>query len=273
MEQRKVKSIIILLAVLPALSLLALGFVLAFKKSAEPSASTAAAPDNLIAPDGETAGFDLAESQALSIPENSPSETRTAAHPTDIAAPTQSPAAKDEKSSTIELYRGQPEQNTPFCVNNLFPGDSETRVFCVRVSYHDEILVHYQAEVRSGYEKVSEVLRVRIRLRDTEQIMYDGLMRDMPQGVTHKLSSEGSSVDELTYEITAYLDTSVGNEYQGQDLIADFHWWVEGVQNLDAPPTGDSFQIWLWVALGICCGRVLFLLLAARRHKEGNANG
>lgn len=118
------------------------------------------------------------------------------------------------------------------------------------------------------------MLKVRVKLLSTGETMYDGGIADMPESLTHKLASKNSAVGELYYEITAYLDTSVGNDYQNKDLIADFKWWVEETGNLDdSPQTGDNTNILLWAALAAASGCVLILLLFVRRRKEDEKNG
>ena len=274
-QKKKIKVIIIVLAVLLGLSLLALGGTLVYNKIANTTPATVTVPDNLITPDVDTSNFDNSESQA---PDSSntekpdSSETQTPSSSTDTsssAVPTQSTTAETKKAATIELYNKQPEENTAFAVGNMFPGDANTKYFRVRVSYHDKITVHYKATVRSGYEKLAEVLKVRVNLLSTGETMYDGLMRDMPESLTHKLASKKSATDELYYEITAYLDTSVGNDYQNKDLIADFKWWVEKTGNLDdSQKTGDTSNILLWAVLAACSGSMMILLLVVRRRKE-----
>ena len=156
----------------------------------------------------------------------------------------------------------------------MFPGDSETKYFRVRVSYHDKVTVHYKAAVRPGYEKLAEVLKVRVRLLTTGETMYDGGIANMPESLTYKLSSQGSTVGELYYEITAYLDTSVGNEYQSKDLIADFKWWVEETGNLDnSPKTGDTANILPWAVLAVCSGSVIIILLVTHKRRKEEENG
>lgn len=216
-------------------------------------------PDDLITADEDTTKPDSSDSQApdssdTGKPDGSYTQTPdSSAAASSSAVPTRSTTAEVKKAATIELYNKQPEENTPFQVENMFPGDSETKYFRVRVSYHDKITVHYKATVRLGYEKLAEVLKVRVNLLSTGETMYDGLIRDMPESLTHKLASQKSTTDELYYEITAYLDTSVGNEYQNNDLIADFKWWVEETGNLDdSPQTGDTSNILLWAVLAAC---------------------
>lgn len=278
-QKKKIKIVIIVLAVLLGLSLLALGGTLIYNKIANATPATVTVPDNLITPDEDTTKPDNSDSQApdssdTEKPDGSYTQTpNSSAATSSSAVPMQSTTAEVKKAATVELYNKQPEENTPFQVGNMFPGDSETKYFRVRVSYHDTITVHYKATVRPGYEKLAEVLKVRIRLLSAGETMYDGLMRDMPESLTHKLASKKSATDELYYEITAYLDTSVGNDYQNKDLVADFKWWVEETGNLDdSPQTGDTSNILLWAVLAAGSLGMIIILLVTRRRKEDEEN-
>ena len=278
-QKKKIKIIIIVLACLLGLSLLALGGTVIYNKIANTTSATVTVPDNLITPDEDTTKPDNSDSQApdssdTEKPDSSDTQTpNSSAATSSSAVPMQSTTAEVKKAATVELYNKQPEENTPFQVGNMFPGDSETKYFRVRVSYHDTITVHYKATVRPGYEKLAEVLKVRIRLLSAGETIYDGLMRDMPESLTHKLASKKSATDELYYEITAYLDTSVGNDYQNKDLIADFKWWVEETGNLDdSPQTGDTSNILLWAVLAAGSLGMIIILLVTRRRKEDEEN-
>lgn len=273
-RKKKIKVIIIVLAILLGLSLLALGGTLIYNKIANTAPATVTVPDNLITPDEDATKPDSSESNSQA---SDSSETQTPSSSADTSSsavqPTQSTTAEAKKAATIELYNKQPEENTAFQVGNMFPGDANTKYFRVRVSYHDKITVHYKATVRLGYEKLAEVLKVRVNLLSTGETMYDGLMRDMPESLTHKLASQKSTTDELYYEITAYLDTSVGNDYQNKDLIADFKWWVEETGNLDdSPQTGDTSNILLWAVLAAGSLGMIIILLVTRRRKEDEEN-
>ncbi len=262
-RNKKNKIVIVVLAVLLGLSLTALCGTLIYNKSASTASATVTVPDNLIAPNEN-------------ISKSDGSDTRTASGSADgcSAVPSaQSTVGEIKKAAAIELYNKQPEENTLFQVSNMLPGDSETKYFRVRVSYHDKITVHYKASVRPGYEKLAEVLMIRVKLLSTDEAMYDGLMRDMPESLTHKLVSEKSAADELYYEITAYLDTSAGNEYQNKNLIADFRWWVEETGSLDkSPQTGDTSGILLYAMLAVGSLDMIILLLVTRRRKEAEEN-
>lgn len=209
-QKKKIKIIIIVLAVLLGINLAALGGTLIYNKIANATPATVTVPDNLITADEDTTKPDSSDSQApdssdSQAPDSSDTEkpdgsyTQTpdsSAAASSSAVPTQSTTAEVKKAATIELYNKQPEENTPFQVENMFPADSETKYFRVRVSYRDKITVHYKATVRLGYEKLAEVLKVRVNLLSTGETMYDGLMRDMHEGLTHKLASQKSTTDE-----------------------------------------------------------------------------
>jgi len=117
-------------------------------------------------------------------------------------------------------------------------------------------------------EKLAEVLKVKITLLTTGEEMYNGLMRDMPKSLSHTLNSNGDAEDELYYEITAYLETDTGNEYQNKQLTADFKWWVEETGNLIPPKTGDSSAVLPWAAAAAVSGCVIIVLIARRRREE-----
>ena len=292
-RKKKIKIIIIVLAVLLAISLAALCTAVLYNKFAGSSSATVAVPDNLITPDadnensqdrqGETALYgdgsvvsvdssDSSNGEQYGLDSLNPSENSETA-PSNLSSDSSSDGA-EKKATAIELYKNKAEDNTAFAVGNMFPGDEETKYYCVNVSFHDEITVHYKATVRPGYEKLAEVMKIRVELLDGGGVLYDGLMADMPESVTHTLASEQSTTDSLYYEITAYLDTSVGNDYQNKNLVADFKWWVEDDANLDAPPkTGDGFDIALLVALAVVSGLAIILILVFTRRKEERQNG
>ena len=212
-QKKKIKLVIIILAVLLGLSLLALGGTIVYNRLAKSEPAVVAVPDNLITPEDGTTESAGSENSTDNSEQTMPNETGKP-NSSDAQTPsrstttsTKSTAAETKQAATIELYDKQPEDNTPFNVTNMFPGDAETKYFCVKVSYHDKVTVHYKAAVREGYEKLAEVLKVKIKLLTTGETMYDGLMKDMPASVTYNLDSAESTTDELYYEITAYLDT------------------------------------------------------------------
>lgn len=169
----------------------------------------------------------------------------------------------------ITLYRRNSGENVLFSMENMFPGDADMRYFRVKVSYKNTVNVRYHADIRKGYEKLAEVLQTRVRLVETDEVLYEGSMKDMPEKLNHMLSSTTKTTDELCYEILTYLDTSVGNEYMNTETIVDLRWWVEEVENLTSPKTGEYYRM---LAIAILAGMsvtgALFFLILKRREEE-----
>ncbi len=292
-QQSKTRTATIVLAVLLGVSILALVGTIAYNNLANTSTANASASvsDNLISQAGgvspssdETTSGTNAQTTAATTSENGTAQASSASSetPSSQASNSNSQAASSNAASTaesttasknaatIELYNKQAEENASFQVGDMLPGDSETKYFRVRVAYQDKVTVHCKATVRQGYEKLAEVMKAKVCLPATGEVLYDGLMRDMPDNLTQELSSKSQTTNELQYEITAYLDTSVGNEYQNKDLIADFAWWVEETGNL-APlaKTGDFLSILPWACLATACVAALALLASRRARKGG----
>lgn len=287
MEQKnkKLTIVIVILIVLLCLSATALTGTLLYNHFVRTEPTTVDVPGNIITPDGEDNSsaetnpppFESTNGKASSEPDTStvPDQSETTSASESVPETTESEttgatSVSSSKASAIALHNRKPEDNTPFQVTNMFPGDRETKYYCVKVSYKGDIIVRYHADIRPGYEKLAEVLKVKIRLLDTDETLYDGLMRDMPKSLNHALYTTEKTQSELYYEITAYLDTSVGNEYQDKELIADFRWWVEETENLDSPQTGDTSNIYLWIALASGSLFILILLLAKRRKEAAD---
>ncbi len=286
-KKKKLRLVAIILGVVLALSLGGLVGTLISNGFFGGSEATVSVPDNLISLDTSTAPT-LPETQPTEAATDEPTGAATAATedatvvPTERSTTATAPATtkpsnnngtSKRKAATIDLYKGKADDNTPFKAENLFPGDVVTKYFRIKVSYEDKVTVHYHADIRPGYEKLAEVLKVRVvLLSDNGRVLYDGLMRDMPKSLTHKLSSAKRTSDELYYEITAYLDTSVGNEYQQKSLIADFRWWIEETGNL-TPPTGTDSHFTLWLTLAVASGAACLIVLIIYRRRKGEEHG
>lgn len=261
MLQKKIKTAIVLLAVLLALSLAALAGVLIYRATVPAVPSTVTVPDNIVTPDADVS----------SIPETPQSNYETSSNTNPSSATEANNSTQSKTATALSLNNRNTDDNMPFQVGNMFPGDSETKYYCVRVSHKGDVILRFRADIRPGYEQLSEVLFCRVTLPENGGVLYDGLMRDMPESLNHPLNTDKSTASEVYYEITAYLDTDVGNEYMNKDLIADFRWWVEETENLDSPQTGDSLNIYLWLC--IAAGSLFILIMLWRkRKKEGQPN-
>lgn len=281
---KKFRVVIIALSVLLTVSVLSLIVTLLYNhfNPAEPSAVVV--PNNLISPASETRADTSAQNTeeiTVSTDGSDGSETGVPAESDAAAALTESrepsyasPATpNDDDGPTAEalyFHTKNTDDNTAFRVTNMFPGDSETKYYCVRVAHKGDVVLRYHADIQPGYEKLAEVLKCRVKLLTTGETLYDGLMRDMPESLNHELPTDVSATSEVYYEITAYLDTSVGNDYQQKELIANFRWWVEEVDNLEAPKTSGTGV--LISVSGAVLSLFLIIVLWKRRSKEEEAD-
>ncbi len=281
-KNKTITIVIVLLVVLLTLSVTALAGTLLYNHFLQTAPTTVDVPGNIITPDrenstnscGNDSSMDTSaiaqtrsndESSAAGI--SSPSESSVPDSSETVSATIEASSGSGPKASALYLHTKQPEENQPFQVVNMFPGDSKTQYFRIQVCYQGDIIVRYHADIHPESEKLAEVLKIRIRLLGADEFLYDGLMREMPKSLNQALYTNEKTQSELYYAITAYLDPAVGNEYQNRELTADFRWWVEETAHLDPPPTGDSSNISRWIAFA--SGSLLALvLLWKKRAKE-----
>lgn len=264
--KRKIKIAIIILSALLAASLLLLTGTLICNHFSETQPVSVTVPDNIITPkEEETNSLATDNSETNTADENSNSSTSETA----ISSPSATNQSNADVTATaLLLHNRNADDNMPFQVTNMFPGDSETKYYCVRVSHKGDVILRFRVDVRSGYKKLAEVLKCRIVVPENDEVLYDGLMRDMPESLNHALRTSTSTTSEVYYEISAYLETSVGNDYMNQNLIADFRWWVEETGNLDPPPTGGITNPVLWICAASISLLVLMLLWKKRSKEE-----
>lgn len=275
-SEQKHKKIILILLILIACSLVALaGVQLGKKYVIEKDSSAVVITDNIITHEEDVTtnqkDYDESDAEYTATETNGESEQQMSVDSNAVIYANSSndtDANVEENYATVlSLKKRHADDNVPFFVTNMFPGDVETNYYCVNVSYKDSVTVHFKADIQPGYDKLAEVLKIRVYLISTNEILYDGLMRDMPESLKHKLSSSGETSEDLYYEITAYLETSVGNVYMQKALKADFKWWVEEMGNLVSPETGDNSNTTLWTGV-VLLSLGMIVLLLKRQKKE-----
>lgn len=243
-KRNPIRILIVILAVLLALSIAALVGLLLYRRGAP---SPAVAPDNIITTDATSAATEATSEQP--VPSESVSES----------------VADESVDVSLRIYRSHTEDGTPFRTGNLFPGDRETKTYSLEVSHSGSVTLHFRADVRNGYETLAEVLKCRVCVDGAP--LYDGLLRDV--SLSRALPDIGGATETLRYEITVYLDTDVGNEYMAKELYADFQWWVTESEQLIPPLTGDTmhFCIWFWIAMASLL--LNLILLGAKLREKG----
>ena len=248
--QKSIRILIIVLVILLAVSGTALAGTVLYRHFYQPQGSLAVVPDNVISPEKEISAstmpvraVTLSHRTVNTVKAAPMTVTAMAATPMTVRTVSAKSIVVDKAEGeevTLKLYRNHAEDSTPFQVNNMFPGDVEQKSYFLEVSYKGNLIVHFRADVRSGCEKLAEVLKCRVSLGDGT-LLYDGLMKDMPNSIPYSLPYSSGTTETVVYEITAYLDTSVGNEYMAKELYADFRWWVnEDGGGSDDPDTPDA---------------------------------
>ena len=254
------KRLIIVLAVLLALSLTALCIVLAQRRSA---------------PTAELSGNRIT-AQTMAYTQAMPQ--RTAVKTLSSQYPTQSFG----RDVGIELYKRQADYNERFtwtADGPIWPGDSITKPYCVRVYHTGTITVHFRADVTEDLERLGEVLEIKVDYRINNSGAWENLYTGLMAGMPSKSVKLPDGNDYVDYQITVSLAETVDSLYADKELKANFRWWVEGSsgsggnggggQLIDGPKTGDTFQPLLWGALSV--GAVIGLVVVLRRRKEGRA--
>ncbi len=278
---KKVKAIIVILLALLILSAGALAVRVIHLNFFKDNTSTTVVPDNLIGEDGSSTttspdATDTSEPDADNT-ENTeePSDTaETETTPPATYTPTESTVGSSSntsaqtKATTIELYKGQPSDNEKFQVQNMLPGDSETKYYAVKVNHHAEVVVYFDALVTEQTKNLANILHIKVTRLDTDTVLYDGTFAGMSEnGYGTAYAASGSTETVAYYRIEVSLPTSAGNEYQAASLLADFNWTVRDTEILDPPQTGDNSNIMLYFII-MCCSLMLIILLLVTKRRE-----
>lgn len=291
-KNKGLKIIIIILAILLALSLAFLAVIFIYNAVSPRTNVTAVAPNNVLTSEADTSS----DSNTNNISSDTPATEITSSAGTGASSAVSKPS---NPISGFTFFNRHTDYNTAFRVINMFPGDKEIKNYSVKVEHKSSIVLHFSADIREGYEKLSEVLKCRVVLPENGELLYDGLMRDIPETLDHLLATKKRVTNYVDYEVTAYLETSVGNEYMNKDLYADFRFWADEAEMSDliangiydpeyltgetdgqhwydkaddiiSVVTGDSSKIYIAVIIAACSSLLLILLFV--RLKKGGAN-
>lgn len=261
---RTIRISIIVLAGLLAISVTALAGTMIYRHFTRSEWSPAVSPDNVITPGvAETVpGEDDSKDDHV---ESKPGSTENEDN--------SEPDNAEGETVTLKIYRSHTEDASPFQVNNLFPGDSVKKTYSLEASYKGSVTVHFHADIRSGYEKLAEVLKCKVSIQGGE-VLYDGLMKEMPERLSYALPQSSGSTERFWYDVTVYLDTSVGNEYMEKVLYADFRWWIEennsgSTGELLPPKTGDDFDTIIWLTVAAVSLLCILILVVRRKTWKG----
>ena len=174
-RNKLIKFTTVLLSVLLGISIISLAGTLIYNYFFNDTPTSVVVPDNYIndkttsqAPDESESENDTTEQKADGVKEelSAPNdETKnednnvgvTNSLPVTTVAATNE-TEEDVMATAIYLHSKNVGDNEPFNLQNMFPGDSETKYFCVKVYHNREVSVKYRVDIRKGYESSPKCL-------------------------------------------------------------------------------------------------------------------
>ena len=276
-----IKIVILILAVLLALSAGGLAARFIYLAWFAPAQSIVTVPDNLI---GEQRGDFSGRSESSQLPDASSSREsasnqageRKSSGTSSRGAKKEQPALvssrqEDERrGNVLSLYQGKQEDNQRFAVQNMFPGDTQTNYYCLKASHEKDITVFFSADVTEQTKALGDVLRIKVTHMETGNVLFDGTFADIQGREFSQVFKQSASGETIAYyQIDVSLGTSVGNDYQSALLKADFNWYVKQSDGLTPPPTTGEAAVWvLWGILGASALAQAVLLIVKRRKED-----
>ena len=177
------------------------------------------------------------------------------------------PTADKPIAVKLELYEGRPGANQRFEVKNMFPGDTETKYFCVKAHHDADLELFFRTKITGQTKNLGDVLHIKVTHLETGKVLCDAPFAEIDgKEFSELLKKNAAGETTAYYQIDVSLDTSVGNEYQAAELKADFAWYVKDEGGLTPPQTGDTTNLILWITLA--ASSLLLLILLWKRRKE-----
>ena len=126
------------------------------------------------------------------------------------------------KGDDIKLSDEGDAEKIRFTVDNMLPGDSETKTFKVTVTNPKIHTIKFKAELASENPAFEDVMRISVQIDGERKPIFDGLVKDLSGGVDAGVVSGETN----EFIITVTLDPSAGNECQNSEVAINFTWWV-----------------------------------------------
>lgn len=162
----------------------------------------------------------------------------------------------------ITLENADSEEELRFNVQNMFPGDSVSKTHCVKITDAKVKAVSFFAGFAAS-NTGSDALKIRVTVDGSDTALYDGAVTDMPESLRAEVKD---GVLEMQFHISVYLDTSVGNDYQGNKMALTFHWWVDdgdyATSADDSVPPAEKCCPWCFDICPWCWIIPLILMIA-----------
>lgn len=133
------------------------------------------------------------------------------------------------KNDAIEIESPEDIETLSFNVSNMFPGDSHTKSYTVKVLDAEVEYISFLTEVVSDNASISDKLIVTLTVGDSANPYFRSTAKDMPdEGVVIPIDGES-----MTCHVTVTLDTSAGNECQNGEIKLNVLFGGSGVDYTD----------------------------------------
>lgn len=154
-------------------------------------------------------------------------------------------AAPKGDSPSLELYKNHAQDNEPFQVSNMVPGDEVSQDFTVRIYHKEQVTLYFKGIVTDQSKRLGNVLQVRVTDQTSGKTICQGTFNQINnKEYSQAIAQASSGQTDVTYKVDAWLDTSVGNAYQQAFLDADLQWYVKDDGNTEptdpTQPTGPT---------------------------------
>lgn len=117
--------------------------------------------------------------------------------------------------------------NTPFKVESMLPGDSESLEARVRVEHKEPSAVYLQVADLQETKHLSGTLEVSVTDRETGRLVSRATLGDLAKGFkVAELPASSTGVSSLAWNVAVSLPTSAGNEYANARASFKLVWSV-----------------------------------------------
>ena len=162
---------------------------------------------------------------------------------------------------------------------DVMPGDSISQPITVRNDASNKVKVKiYVRSLGAHEDSVDFLSQMHLRVEKSDDntmgYMFDAAASEPGQMSDWVLLGTLYSGGKVNLNVILDVPVEMGNDYQNRIGYLEWEFKVEEFEieptDPPAPPTGDTFQLWVWLglmALGLS-GMMLLLLLFVRKKKE-----
>ncbi len=133
-------------------------------------------------------------------------------------------------ATVVKLHSDKTADNDAFSAENMLPGDTVTKYYCLKVYHKADAAVYFKVTDIEQTNALGDILNIKVtRLDDTSpQLLCNDTFANVEGKIYNTVFSVNDTQETVAfYQIDVSLPTSAGNEYQGATLSASFNWYAE----------------------------------------------